>query len=208
MGTTQSIEIDLKPRTTRGKGSSRVLRRQGEIPAVIYGPGSETTLASVSSSALTKALAGSRGSNALLSLKLEGKEQFALVKEIAAHPVTRRPLHVDFYRVDLQRPVSLSVPFHVSGRAIGVQKGGQLRVVFRVLPLRATADKIPDAIRVDVSHLDLNQTLSVQDLKLPEGVSVELSPQQSLVIVGAEEKKRGAGEEEGEEKKEAPAKKK
>src|SRR5262249_21699291 len=89
----------------------------------------------------------------------------------------------DFCRVELDREVCVEVPFQAHGRAIGVQKGGELHVVLRTLPLIAIPAKIPGAITVDVSALELNQGITARELKLPDGVRIALDPSRTVVAV-------------------------
>lgn len=161
---------------------------RGLIPAVFYGPGIDSTTVSVSPDKLSKALTTPLGRNAVLRLQLADRQELAMVKDVEIHPVSRRPLHVDFYRVDPTKPVEVEVPFTTHGKPAGIAQGGKLRVVFRKLPVRAMPDQIPASIEVDVSHLELNQAITVKDLKLGDGVQVTLPSTRSLALVGAEEK--------------------
>jgi large subunit ribosomal protein L25 len=185
--------IQVESRNNQGKGPSRQLRARGMVPAVVYGRGGAVSLA-VSPKQLRSALSSEHGINTLLTLTNEGKSELAMVKEMQTHPVSREVVHVDFYRVALDEPVQVDVPFAVTGRAAGVVKGGTLQVVFRTLPVLANPDKIPSKITVDVTPLDLHQTFHVSDLQLDHGVKVQLPPKQSLITIEMR-KKRGYEEE-------------
>lgn len=193
-----SIELQTEVRRETGKGPARQLRKRGMIPAVFYGPESEPTPLSISPKRLLKALEGPHGKNTLLKLAMEQGERLALVKEIDVDPVTYDPVHVDFYHVDPEREVEVDVPFKTKGRSVGVQKGGTLHVTLRSLPVRAKPEQIPAVIEVDVTKLEVNDIVRVQDLSLPEGVEVLRAGHRTLVTVMSEERKRGAAEAVGE----------
>ena len=182
--------IQASPRSLKGKGPARQLRAQGLLPAVFYGTQMEPRQLSVSPKDLAKVLGTELGRNALIKLDF-GKDgdELAMVKELQIHPVKRSFVHVDFYRVQADLPVRVMVPFHTVGKAAGVVQGGEMIVVFRSLPIFAKPHDIPAKVEVDVSHLELNQTLQVKDLKLGDGVEVMLSPSRTLVVVQTERKR-------------------
>lgn len=191
------MEISKLTATTRtefGKGPARRLRNAGQIPAVAYGKKLEATSLAVDPKALKSALSGPHGRNRVLEVQVQGKSAItALVKEYAHHPVTREILHADFIQVDLKEPVDVEVPFKVTGKAKGVVAGGELSQPFRVLPVRCLPEKIPVQLEADVTDLGLNESFKTSQLKLPEGVSVRLPAEQTVVAVVAPEKR---GEEE------------
>lgn len=190
----QTLQTEV--RESRGKGSARQLRASGKIPAVLYGQGVETTALALEPKPLVRVLYGKWGHNTLLDLKVGGDEHLAMIKEIQVHPVTRVPLHVDFYKVTIDQVVTVDVPFSAIGRAAGVQKGGKLQVVFRDLPVKSTPDKIPSLIEVDISALDMGDALPVKDVELPEGVSIDLKPEQSLALVAEDRRAKQVAAEE------------
>jgi len=175
--------LTAEVRTSCGKGPARRLRMQGKIPAVFYGPGVEATPLTISPADITRILRGPHGRNALIEIALDGRIELALVRDLEQDPVTHAPLHVDLYRVSIEKPVDTFVPFDVSGRAIGVHRGGVLNVTTRSLPVRATPDLIPAKIVHDVTSLDMHQSVTVADLVLPEGLTVSLSPKRTLATI-------------------------
>lgn len=193
----QTLQAEV--REGRGKGPARQLRMQGRVPAVMYGPGLDPKALSVSPKDLFRVLSTPYRRNALIELDVDGEKTLCMVRELQAHPLTGKPWHVDFYRVDLERPVKTSVPFETSGRAAGVQRGGKLRVVFRELPIQAVPDRIPAKLVHDVTPLEQGQQATIADLVLPEGVSVLMKPERTVVAVEGERKKPTADAEEGEE---------
>ncbi len=191
----ETTKLQAEVRAGRGKGPARRLRAEGKVPAVVYGPGVTPTALSVSPKELTKALGGERGRNVVFSLAFDGNELLAMVREVAVDPVTRRVLHADFYRVTEETEVNVVVPVTAHGRAVGVQRGGSLKVNFREVPVRTRPGTIPVSVNVDVSKLDIGQSISVAGLELPEGVVVTLPPKQTVVTVLEESKAKGPEEE-------------
>jgi len=162
-----------EPRDATGKGVARKLRAAGRIPAVVYGRGTESRAISVDPSALLRLLqSGGAGMNTLIELRVEGTAQTVLVKELQRDPVRGRPLHTDFFLVDLDQKVEVSVPIHLVGRPAGVETGGILDHPLRELELECLPRAIPESVDVDVSALEVGDSIHVSDLALPEGVSV------------------------------------
>jgi large subunit ribosomal protein L25 len=119
-----------------------------------------------------------------------------MVKELQVHPITRAPLHLDLYKVSLEREIDVFVPFVTEGRAKGVIDGGEVNVIYRDLPVRTTPDNIPAVITVDVTNMELNSHISTKDLQLPAGVVVTFEPDRHIVVC-AEPRKLAPEEEEG-----------
>jgi large subunit ribosomal protein L25 len=179
----ETTTLQAEVRASRGKGPARRLRAQGKVPGVFYGPGLEPTPLTLSPKELTKALQGERGRNVVFKLSVDGKDELAMVKDLTTDPVSQELLHIDLYRVFEDKELEVAVPFHTHGRAVGVVQGGVLNVTRRTLPLRTTPANIPVSIDVDVTHLDLKDTISVEDIELPQGVECALRPKLTLVIV-------------------------
>jgi large subunit ribosomal protein L25 len=185
----EPLMLTTENRTETGKGAARRLRARGLVPGVFYGPAAEPVGLAATPKALSQALSTPNRRNTLLKLEIAGQEQLAMLKEVQVHPITRQVVHFDLYKVDLDRPVVVPVPFATEGRAKGVIAGGEVTVVFRDLPVRTTPDKIPAVIRVDVTHMELGDTFRVKNLQLPEGVEVTLEPERNLISC-AEPRKR------------------
>jgi large subunit ribosomal protein L25 len=119
---------------------------------------------------------------------MEGKKILAMVREFTLHPLKRELEHVDFIQVSLDKPVDVNIPLHTTGKAVGVTTGGVLRIVYRTVPVRCLPDRIPVKLETDVTHLELGMAIAAQELKLPEGVTIRLPPEQTVVSVVAPEK--------------------
>jgi large subunit ribosomal protein L25 len=179
----ETTTLQAEVRAGRGKGPARRLRAEGKVPGVFYGPGVEPTPLTLSPKELTKALRGERGRNVVFKLSLDGKDQLAMVKDLTTDPVTQELLHIDLYRIIEDKVLDVNVPFRTYGRSVGVVQGGVLNVTRRVLPIRTTPANIPVSIEADVTHLGLKDTISVEDIELPEGVECSLQPKLTLVII-------------------------
>jgi large subunit ribosomal protein L25 len=185
---TEMPTLKAQSRAPAGKGEAKRLRRTGLVPAIAYGKGLPSTPIAVMPKEVATILKSERGQNTVLELDLDGKKLLAMIRDFALHPVRRELEHVDFIEVKLDKAVDVEVPLFAIGKAVGVTKGGVLRIVHRTVPVRCLPDRIPVKIEADVTHLELGQHVSTQDLKLPEGVSVLLAPEQTLVAVVAPEK--------------------
>jgi large subunit ribosomal protein L25 len=180
--------LQAKSRVAGGKGGAKRLRKEGLVPAVAYGKGFPSTPIAVQPKEVAAILRSEHGKNTVLELALDGKKLLAMIRDYALHPLQRNLEHVDFVEVKLDRPVDVQVPLLAMGKAVGVTKGGVLRIVHRFVPVRCLPDRIPVKIEADVTALELGQHVATQDLKLPEGVTVRLAPEQTLIAVVAPEK--------------------
>ncbi|UJR79255.1 50S ribosomal protein L25 [Sandaracinus amylolyticus] len=183
-----SQTLKAEVRNTSGKGPARQLRMKGLIPAVFYGPGKTPTNLAVSPESLAKVLSGAYGRNQLVELDIAGKKELTLVRDLEVEPVTRELLHADFYAVSKDREVRARVPFTTTGRAVGVQKGGKLRVVYRDLPVVGAPDKIPASIEIDVSALDTAQSYRVKEVAMPAGVRIDFPAERVVASIESKEK--------------------
>lgn len=197
----QTVKLQAQTRDQSGKGSARQLRRDGQIPGVFYGKGVPTRSLTLSPKELVEAVSGEMGLNVLIDLELDGQSYRSLVADYQYHPVTRQLLHADFRAINEQTPVNVEVPLELVGRAKGIVAGGKLQVVFRKVPIRCLPQQIPAKIVHDISELDIEQTFTVADLKLPEGVQVRYPAAQTLGGVYGSRKRAAAGEEESGESK-------
>ncbi|MEM7139332.1 MAG: 50S ribosomal protein L25 [Myxococcota bacterium] len=179
----ETTTLQAEVRESRGKGPARRLRAQGKLPGVFYGPGVPPTPLTLSPKEVEKALRGERGRNVVFKLSVDGKEELAMAREVTTDPVTRELVHLDLYRVFEDKELEVNIPLHTHGRAAGVVQGGVLNVTRRNLPVRTTPAKIPVSIDVDVTHLNLHDTIAVEDVEFPDGVECTLRPKLTLAII-------------------------
>ena len=165
----------VETREAVGKGANRKLRSAGKAPAVLYGRGRDSLALAIDPRALDRILRAG-GINTLLDLSIEGHPELtdtvALVKELQRHPLRGDIVHADLYAVDLTRAVTVDVPVHLVGKPRGLDFGGILEHTLREVALECLPRSIPEAIEVEISHLEVGDVLHVRDLPLPEGVSL------------------------------------
>jgi large subunit ribosomal protein L25 len=204
---------------TTGSAASRRLRATGKIPAVLYGRGAEPAALTVDWRDLRAALTTDKGLNALLTVKVDGTSTKVIVKEMQRHPVRRDVLHVDFLAVDVDKPIAVDVTIVLEGEPIKVlREQGVVEQTVNAIVVHAKPDAIPGHLVVDVSDLEIGHTITVADLVLPEGVTTDADPDETLVtaqltsLALAEEEEgeeaegeEGEGEGEAGESGEAPA---
>ena len=200
-----SDALSVKIREKTGKSAARELRRNDEIPAVLYGLKDNLSL-SVGSKEFTKVLAD-KGRSALIDLKVEGgKQHKVILKETQTHPLKELCVHVDFLEVALDKAVKVSVPVNLVGQSPGEKLGGIVNHILKTLEVECLPTNIPQVFDVDMLGVELDQVVHVSDMQLPEGVKVLQRPAEAIVSVHlakVEEEKPAEGEEEaveGEEK--------
>ncbi|MDH3211387.1 MAG: 50S ribosomal protein L25 [Myxococcales bacterium] len=183
-------ELVVQLREGTGKGIARKLRAAGRIPGVCYGPSAPSIGITLDPRTLERLLASSSaGLNTLIDLHVEGGGAYdrkpMLVKELQRDPVSGGLLHADLYALDLQQEIQVSVPIQVIGTAAGIKMGGILDQTLREIELECMPAAIPQGIPVDVSNLDIGQSLHVRDLELPGNVTLISDPDLAVVLVAA-----------------------
>ena len=181
-------ELSISIRENKGKGAARKLRAVGRIPGVCYGKKDAPTSIDLDPKQLRRLLDRSdAGMNTLLDLEVEGGGALdgkkVLVRELQKDPVHGRYLHADLYTVDMEQAIEVSIPLHISGKAAGIEQGGILDHALREIDIECRPDAIPNEILVDVSALELGQSLHVRDIELPAGVKLLSDPELSVVSV-------------------------
>lgn len=209
-------EVTLTAASGRAVGSSdsRRLRREGSIPAVVYGMGSDPRSIQVKYGDFRAAMSTDAGVNALIRLEIDGESDFTLVTDLQRDPVRRDVTHIDFLRIDPHKVMTLDVPIVIVGEAKELAAaGGITDQVLMSLSVSVRPDSIPTDIKADITHMDLDSTLTVGDLQLPKGVETDVDPADPVVSASlpraalepeaeegeGEEGEEGAEGEEGEE---------
>jgi large subunit ribosomal protein L25 len=165
------LTLSAEPRERAGKGASRALRREGRVPAVIYGDNKEPETIHVEEKALMKLLMTGSFTNSMVELTVGGNMQTTLPKDVAFHPVSDRPIHVDFLRLKKGAKVDVEIPvrFINEEASPGLKRGGVLNIVRHELELICDATIIPDHIDIDVTGLEVGDSIHISSVKLPEG---------------------------------------
>ncbi|MDQ3280979.1 MAG: 50S ribosomal protein L25 [Acidobacteriota bacterium] len=179
------VTLEVTRREATGKEVAKKLRRDGKVPAVVYGGHREPVAIVVDRKSVSELIQKSEhGIRSVFLLKMAGSDQqrHAMIKELTIDPVSRRMTHIDFVRVIMDENVKVTVPVHVTGTALGVKEGGLLDFQLRELHIECLPNAIPDSIDVDVTPLNGHDYFRIKDLKLPEGVKVLDDPER--VVVG------------------------
>jgi large subunit ribosomal protein L25 len=182
--------VEAQPRAARGKNEARRTRRQGLIPAIVYGAFKDPQSISVNPKYILKIIRSRTGHNSIFDLNVDGIERTpVIVADEQYDPIKGSLLHIDLKRIDLSRKLRVSVPVHVTGEAKGVkQQGGVLDVVTRAIEIECVPDDIPDQFAVDVTELTIGTNIRVSDLPVKEGVRVLTSPDAVIAhVVGIKE---------------------
>jgi large subunit ribosomal protein L25 len=168
----EQLTLSAASRERAGKGASRALRNEGRVPAVIYGGKQDPVNIHVEEKLLVKALMTGHFFSATVELDLDGKTHMTIAKDVAFHPVTERPLHVDFFRVDKDTKITVDVPvvFINEDKSPGLKRGGVLNIVRHEVELACDASHIPETLEIDVTGFDVGESIHISAVKLPEGV--------------------------------------
>jgi len=170
------LSLEVVRREETGKGFARRLRQSGKVPAVVYGGHKESVAISVDRKTVSEMIKKSEhGIRSIFLLKMTGSDQqrHAMIKELTINPISRHMMHIDFVRVIMTEVVKVTVPLHAVGISKGVKNsGGILDFQVRELHVECLPNAIPDTIDIDVTELDIHDSVRISDLKIPQGVKV------------------------------------
>lgn len=167
------VEFAVKAKSGSGKGPARQTRAAGFVPGIVYGFNMSPTMVTFEERDLVKALSTPAGRNVFLRIKSDDADlngSRALVKELQVHPLRRRFIHADFFKLDPDRAIHAMVPIKLVGNSIGVKLGGIMQVAMREMPVLCKPDDLPEFIELDVSEVKIGHSIHVGDLKVPSGV--------------------------------------
>jgi len=183
------LELKAQVRKGSGKGVSRKLRASGSIPAVLYGSGSDSTSLSIRSAELVDLLRAEKGEAGFIKLIIQGEgqnlEKLSMIKELQTNPVTHTLIHADFYEIRMDHKLTMDVPLHLIGQPIGVEMGGEIHQFKRDLKVSCLPSAMPKFVELDISGLDIGNTLRVADVKLAQGVEILDSDDAQIISVVA-----------------------
>ncbi len=187
---------NLKSKT--GKGAAKQLRRDGLIPGIVYGE-KENLMVTVNQKDFST-LRRKAKANALLQLKTDdNKDRMVVIKELQKDVLTREILHIDFLTVSMDKKIKISVPIEETGTPIGIKMGGILTHLLREIKAECLPGNIPQSIKVDISNLEVGQTLHIRDIEIPEGTTVLENPDETICVVKLPEAEKSKEAEEAEE---------
>ncbi len=184
-GKMEKVALKVEPRERTGKGVARSLRRQGSIPAIIYGQGDPTPVA-INRKELTRIISSGASGSTLLNVSVAGMgEKTAIVKDFQLDPINGELLHADLIEVAMGKAVHVTVHVALVGSPIGVKEGGILEHLTREINIECMPSDIPAHIDLDISQLGMGQTMHVSDMKLPAGVKALNEADTVVVTIAA-----------------------
>jgi large subunit ribosomal protein L25 len=205
----ETIELKADIRTTTGKEAAKAMRREGRIPAVLYGADAEAVTLSVDMKELKTLFRKSGSGYQLISLVLgeEGAKKQVMIKELQTDPVTASYLHADFYEVTMDRKIAVNVSVIATGISKGVEEGGVLQIIRRELEVLCFPNKVPESIEIDITELEIGDSVHIDEIAMEEGVETTAEGNFTVLTIGApqkieeevEEEEEGLEGEEGEE---------
>jgi len=198
----EKIELQATVRKTVGNGPARVLRRAGQVPAVLYGRKTDPVLLSVNTKDLELILKQGSFGQLILNLVIQnGKKvtKAAMIKELQAHPVSGQLIHIDFYEVDMDRKIKVMIPVVTTGKSVGIEEGGLLNIVRRELEVFCLPGDIPESFEIDISELTIGDSIHLEDVPLGGDVEIASDVNYTVVTVLSPKVEEEEVEEEGEE---------
>lgn len=184
-------KIKATSRDTTGKGAARKLRQSGMVPAILYGFETDPVMIKINAHDLKMILRELEGTSPFFKIIGEDEEtkrlegDLVILKELQIHPLTHEYLHLDFHKINMDKELTVEVPVRLVGSAEGVKMGGILQEIRRQLDISALPKDIPEYIEVDVSELDVGDSIHLNDIQLPQGCQTDMSVNYTVVIVVA-----------------------
>jgi len=199
----ETIQLSSEIRTQTGKGSARKLRSTDKLPAILYGAETDPVMLTLDCTELRKALQGKSAESVLLNLRIDsgkkGQSKKVMIKEVQRDPVKRDYLHIDLFEISLKKELEVDIPIHLVNTPIGVSEGGILQHVRREVRVSCMPDDLVDKIDVDVSGLDIGESLHIGDISFPSGLKSLEDVDATVLTVVAPTKVEEVEEEEEEE---------
>jgi large subunit ribosomal protein L25 len=194
------LALSARIRTETGKGAARRLRQNKQVPAIFYGPGTDSVMLAIEDVHLLQLKKAGKGENSILDLKIETDQgemtKKVMVKELVVDPIKSGFVHADFYEISDDRELTLPIHIRLQNVPVGVMEGGGvLQQIRRELVISCFPDKLVESLEVDVAHLDIGDKLRIRDLELPEGMRTIVEGHLTVAVVNV----KGAIEEEEEE---------
>jgi large subunit ribosomal protein L25 len=200
-----NIELQATTRTNTGNGPARALRREGRVPAILYGPADEPRMLSIDTRDFEDLVKEGSAGRSIFNLTIDGGKETkaAMIKELQTHPVHHGLIHIDFYAVDMARKVRVNVPVVTTGKSVGVEMGGMLQIIRRELEVLCLPNAIPQTITIDITQLDVGQSVHVEDIQLEGDVELPHDVNFTILTILSQKKAEVEEGEEGEEGEEA-----
>ncbi len=181
------LNLTAERRTDLGKGATGRLRKQGRVPGIMYGYQVEPTAVHVDALELYHTLHTEAGTNALIRLKVDGDTHLTVARDMQRHPIKNQTLHVDFLAVDRDTPISVEIPVHLAGEEDAGDDGGVINQILYTVPMLVKPLEVPNYLELDVTGLEINDVLRVEDLlsQLPEGAEFDIDHERTVITINA-----------------------
>jgi large subunit ribosomal protein L25 len=169
----EQFKLNATVRKTTGNSPARELRRGGQVPAVLYGPQTESILLTVDNKEFEQILKKGNIGSIILNLVIQNGKKItkpAMIKELQSHPVSGNFLHIDFYEIDLKRKINVTIPVVPVGKSKGVEVGGLLQVIRREIEILCMPGDIPESFEIDITDLDIGDSVHVEDIPLGDDI--------------------------------------
>jgi large subunit ribosomal protein L25 len=199
------MKLKASQREAVGNGPSRVLRRAGKIPAILYGPKTEPIKLAIDRLELEPIFKSGAVAQKLLKLQIDGVDSVrnVMIKEMQKHPVSRSVLHLDLYEVSMDQKIKVMIPVVTTGKSAGVEMGGTLQIIRRELEVFCLPGQVPENITIDITALEIGDSVHVEDLPQEDAVEIPADVNFTILTIlsptAEEEEEVEAEEEEGEE---------
>ena len=180
-------KLNVLKRVRMGKSGAREIRREGNIPAVLYGKGTESISLVINPAELKQALSTEAGENTLLEIRVKDGDadipKLSLLREVQYDYLTDKPIHLDFQALDMNVKITVAVPVHIEGSSIGVKEGGILEEILREISVECLPTNIPNSFSVDVTELEIGHSIHVKTLEIEEGINILHEDEDTIVTV-------------------------
>lgn len=184
-----SFTIKAEKRESFGKNANRRLRKEGKIPAVLYGEGTLNVPLTLMKKDIVMILKSESGENTIFKVMFDSKAQDAMIKELQVDPISDKLIHADLIHISMDKAIRVAAPFLLQGEPVGVKtEGGFVDFMTREVEIECLPKDIPENIKVDISGLHLHQSLKIGDVAAPEGVKFMTDPGTVVVIIGVPHK--------------------
>jgi len=185
----RQLVLTAQVRENKGKGAARKLRRNNQIPAIFYGPESKPVMLTVDYPELEHIISQGTGENMILDLEIQSDRatdtKKVTIKDLLIDPVKDVFLHADFYEISMDREITLPVAIHLINTPVGVTNGGILQHIRRELMISCLPDKLVNFIEIDVSNLDIGDSVHISDIELPDGIRSTEEEQLTVAVLAA-----------------------
>lgn len=180
-----TLEVTIRKRM--GKSGAREIRKEGNVPAILYGKGTDPLSLVINPAQLKQALSTEAGENTLLEINVKNGEEeikkLSLLREVQYDFITGKPIHLDFQALDMNKKIHVNVPVHIVGKAKGVKEGGILEEILREIPAECLPKDIPNSFEIDVTDLDIGNSIHISSLEVSEEVNILKEPEETIVTI-------------------------